>query len=98
MTSPSDLIKQIREDSDKYSAVCCELGVLERFRAVEVIKLYSEMTKPVMSLAEKMWEASEHGQKYLELKWVEKGMIRVISAKKTELRGLQEEASLNPRY
>jgi hypothetical protein len=92
MTSPSQLIKEIREDSDKYSAICAELGALEKFRAVEVIQIYGEMTKPVMSTAERLWESREHGQKYLELKWIEKGLVRVISAKKTELRGLSEES------
>lgn len=92
MQSPSDLIKQIREDSDKYSAVCCELGALDKARSIEVMQIYGDMKKPVQSVAERMWECSPNGQRYIELRWVEKGLTKVISSKKTELRGLQEES------
>lgn len=91
MTSPSELIKEIREDSDKYSAICCELGVLEKFRAIEVMQIYAEMSKPIMASAERLWEATDNGQKYLELKWVEKGLAKVIASKRTEIRGMEAE-------
>jgi hypothetical protein len=92
MTSPQELIKQIREDSDKYSAICSELGALEKFQALEVTELYASGDFKSQNAAERAWLSTPNGQIYIELKWVIKGLEAVLRSKKIELRGLSEES------
>lgn len=93
--NPYELLKSIREDSDKFSAICAELGALEKFRALEVTELYASGDFKSQNAAERAWESSANGQRYLELKWVAKGIEKLISAKKMEYRGLNEESRNN---
>lgn len=74
--------------AQQYSMYAAEFALLKKNRAVE----WLEFRKNAKSIKETdmLWDASERGQRYNELKALMEGLSKVMSADKAHLRVLDQ--------
>jgi len=76
--SPENLALRQYKMSQRYNELCTELAGLKKNKATEWLELRKE-TKTNKE-ADMQWEASENGQRYLEIKTLLDGLSKELSS------------------
>ena len=88
--TPQQLATRRRELAMEYRDKMKELGKIKKKKALEIIKLRVN-TKTNIE-AERAWQATEDGQKEIEIDYYCRGLLELIRSVKTEIEILQAEA------
>lgn len=90
MTTPQQYATRRRELAQDYDSKMKELGQIKSRKALKMIALVEEHGS--VSKASLYWDATEDGQKEIEISFYTKGLLELMRAVKTEVDILQSEA------
>lgn len=81
--NPQALATRRRELAQEYKKIMEELGELKKKKAFKIIELMAE--HKTKAKAEVYYEATEDGQKEIQLTYESKGLLELMRAAKTEI-------------
>lgn len=90
--TPQELATKRRQLAQEYNLKMTELGELKKKRAIAILEFIKSGEAKTASMATLIYEASENGQKELELAFYLKGLIELMRAVKTEFESKQGES------